>query len=44
MRATGPDDANGGVVDREFLVLLQRLAQGVETVLDEFIERACNAT
>ena len=37
----GADDADGGVVDGEFLVLLERFAEGVEAVADEVFEVAC---
>ena len=37
---TNADDADRGVVDRELLVLLERLAQRVQTVPDEVLERA----
>ena len=43
VRARGTDDADDahrGVVDREFLVLLERLAQRVKAGLDEVLERA----
>lgn len=43
VRAPGPDDANGRVVDRELLVLLQGLPKRMQAMLDQFLECACTA-
>ena len=43
MRARGPDDADARVRDGQLLVLLQRLAECVQAVADELLERACGA-
>jgi len=37
--ARGADDADARVVDAQLLVLLERVAQGLEAVLDELVER-----
>ena len=39
--ATGADDADRGVVDRELFVLLERFTQCVQAVLDELLQCAC---
>lgn len=38
VRAPGPDDANGRVVDRELLVLLQGLPERMQAVLDQLLQ------
>lgn len=40
VRASRPDDANGRVVDRELLVLLQCLPKRMQAVLDQLLECA----
>lgn len=35
---TGADDPNGGVVNRELFVLLERLAKGVQSVADQVFQ------
>ena len=39
--ARGADNAYRGVVDRELLVLLERLPEGMQAVADELFEVAC---
>ena len=41
---TNADDADRGVVDRELLVLLERLPESVQAVADEFLQCACDYT
>jgi hypothetical protein len=45
VHSSGANDTDGGVVNRELLVLLERLAKGVQPVADQVFQTAytCNA-
>jgi hypothetical protein len=42
VHSTGTDDTNGGIVNREFLVLLEGLAKSVQSMANQVFQAAYN--